>query len=172
MPRNKPRDPNAPKPARDAEPAKPRYGGPPKGASFMGWGGPARGAGGPEFAPGKTDYQQAISALAADPKHMEAKAALRELALKTWVDVAQDGQNESARVSAADKLAARVGLAEETKIRHSNSEGDGDMTVKHQADDALRSAIGLVAKLEADRRRGDSGADSVAHPGEAEATTP
>ena len=82
----------------------PRGNGPGKGN----WGGPAKGASTSRLGPAGDDYSDAIRALSHDPRHAEAKAPLRELALRTWIEVAQSSENDSARVTAAEKIMDRL----------------------------------------------------------------
>ena len=90
----------------ERDPKTGRY---PKGngaGSGAGWGGPAKGAGAAPI--DASEYGDAIRALARDPKHMESKAVLRELVFATWVQVATSSEQDSARVSAADKIMERL----------------------------------------------------------------
>jgi hypothetical protein len=73
-----------------------------------GWGGSAKGASSSRLAAAGDEYSDAIRALALDPRHAASKAPLRELAFRTWVQVARDGESESARVVAAEKLMDRL----------------------------------------------------------------
>lgn len=68
------------------------------------------------FVEGDDEYSAHIRALARDPKHMESKIPMRELTLRTWVDVAKHSDNDSARVGAAEKLAERMGLPKEPAV--------------------------------------------------------
>lgn len=88
------------------------HGGPAKG---RGWGGGSNGAStAPKLAPAGDDFSDQIRALSRDPKHAEAKAPLRALALTAWVEVLQD-RDHPQRVIAADKLLTRLdGAAPQT----------------------------------------------------------
>ncbi len=112
--------------------------GPAKGA---GHGGPAKGVGCGEswwpkemrgrkvVQPMTSEYAAAVRAMARDPKAKEAREALRNLALTTWVQVAQSSEYDSARVQAADKIAKRVGLPEEPVVTvNINRNGVEDLT--------------------------------------------
>lgn len=74
--------------------------------------GPAKGEG-KRLKPAGDPASDAARALALDPKHMAAKAVLREVALTTLLNVMQDGENEGARVTAALGMARKVGLVDE-----------------------------------------------------------
>lgn len=81
------------------------HGGPAKG---RGWGGDPKGASAAQkLAPAGDDYSDQIRALSRDPKHAEAKAPLRELALTAWVEVIKDAAHPQ-RVVAAEKLMDRL----------------------------------------------------------------
>lgn len=73
-----------------------------------GWGGPAKGASTSRLAPAGDEYSDHIRALSRDPAHAEAKAPLRELAMRTWVEVCQASESDAARVTAAEKLMDRL----------------------------------------------------------------
>ncbi len=73
-----------------------------------GWGGPAKGKSTSRVTTGGDEYSDAVRALAHDPKHAEAKAPLRELALKTWVDVCLNSEGDGYRVAAAEKIMDRI----------------------------------------------------------------
>jgi hypothetical protein len=79
-------------------------GGPAKGA---GWGGSAKGASTSRLTAAGDPYSDHIRALAVDPAHAAAKAPLRELAMRTWVEVCQDAEHPQ-RVVAAEKLFDRL----------------------------------------------------------------
>lgn len=84
------------------------------GSGGAGWGGPEKGASTSRLKEKGDEYSDAVRALARDPKHEEAKAPLRELALKTWVEVCQDKAHPQ-RVVAADKIYERLdGKARQT----------------------------------------------------------
>lgn len=107
-------------PATGRFPKRPSTSAGPKGGK--GWGGPANGQGAPQFAAGDawTDH---VRALSRDPRHAEAKAALRELYLRTLVDVAVTAPESSARVAAADKLADRVDGKARQAVEQSGPDG-------------------------------------------------
>lgn len=99
MPRT-PRSPGAGKPPHNGK-ARGEGSGP-------GWGGPAKGHAPAPLAPAGDAYSDAVRALAHDPRHAASKAPLRELALRTWIEVAQRSDNDSARVVAAEKIMDRL----------------------------------------------------------------
>lgn len=109
MPRT-PRNPGSGKPPHNGPARGAPAGGEGKGA---GWGGPANGASETRLGPKGDDHSDAIRALARDPKHMEAKAALREVVLTTIHDVMTNGDTDAARVTAALGLAKKIGLQDE-----------------------------------------------------------
>lgn len=104
----------------------PGHGGPRKGA---GWGGPAKGSGGRKLSPKGDAYSDAARALAYDPKHQEAKAPLRELAMKTWIDVMQTGESEAARVTAAEKMLDRIDGKAIARVETTGADG-GPLEIK------------------------------------------
>lgn len=88
------------------------------------WGGPAKGMGAERLMPKGDDYSDTIRALSRDPKHAEAKVAMRELVWQTWVSVAQGGDTDASRVAAATQMAKRVGMPEEpVETRVTGAEG-------------------------------------------------
>jgi hypothetical protein len=105
-------------PDRDAKGRFPRGNGAGKGA---GWGGPANGSSASRIDAG--EYGEHVRALARDPKHAEAKAALRELYLTTLVQVAVTAPEAGARVAAADKLADRVDGKAKQPVENSGPDG-------------------------------------------------
>ena len=78
-----------------------------KPAGGHGWGGSAKGAHDHRQAPAGDEYSDHVRALARDPKHAEAKAPLRELAMTVWVEVCKDVAHPQ-RVVAAEKLMDRL----------------------------------------------------------------
>lgn len=89
-----------------------------------GWGGAAKGAGKTRFDALPPEQLAAIQDLARDPKHMEAKAAVREAVLMTVMDIMLNGDSDGARVTAALGMAKKVGLQDEpTETRHTGADG-------------------------------------------------